>query len=244
MVFSGTKGWRHDEGISGADLFFAEIATEKGYSIFTTEHPGVFNSADLDRFEVIIFNNVSGPVLNQAQRTEFENWMKNGGAWIGLHGAADYSMGDWEWYQANLVGARFIGHTMDPRYQDASLVKLSMDHPITGDLPNEWKHYDEWYSFDRIPDMPGLEILLGIDETSYSPTNTVVAEWPTDLSMGTTPGEHPMVWARCDLGFRAVYSAIGDRHESYRDPLYRKLLTNAFEWVSDVRTAELENRCG
>ena len=241
LVFSGTEGWRHDEGISGADLFFAELATEKGYGIFTTEHPGVFNSDDLDRFDVIVFNNVSGPVLNQEQRSTFEDWMIDGGAWIGIHGAGDYSMEDWDWYQNNLIGTQFIGHTMDPRYQNASLVNLNKNHPVTRDLPREWEHRDEWYSFDRVPEMPGLKVLLGIDETSYSPRNTVVKEWPVDLGMGANPSEHPLVWARCDLGFRTVYSAIGDRHESYRDPNYRTLLTNAFDWVREAKNAGSEH---
>jgi len=237
LVFSGTRGWRHDEGISGADLFFAELATERGYGLFTTELPGVFNDDDLSRFDVIVFNNASGPVLDENQRAAFEAWMRDGGAWIGLHGAGDHSMGDWDWYQTNLIGAQFIGHTMDPRYQDARLVTLNPDHPVTRDLPQSWEHHDEWYSFDRVPDMPGLILLIGIDEASYQPTNTVVEDWPTDLRMGGSPSQHPMVWARCGEGFRSVYSAIGDRHESYRDPHYRQLLASAFDWVSTGQTA-------
>ena len=237
LVFSGTRGWRHDEGISGADLFFAELATERGFGLFTTELPGVFNTDDLSRFDVIVFNNVSGPVLNTDHRAAFEAWMQAGGAWIGLHGAGDYSMGAWEWYQSNLIGAQFVGHTMDPRYQDGRLVKLSDDHPVTAGLPEIWIHHDEWYSFDRAPDMPGLTLLLGLDETSYNPTNTVVKEWPTDLRMGETPSQHPLVWARCGPGFRSVYSAIGDRHESFRDPNYRQLLFNAFDWVTASHSA-------
>ena len=232
LVFSGTTGWRHDTGISGADLFFAELASEKGYGLFTTEHPGVFNAEDLERFEVIVFNNVTGSVLNEAQRSAFEAWMQEDGAWIGLHGAGDYSMGTWNWYQTNLIGTKFIGHIMAPQFQDARLVTLAQTHPVMADLPEAWVHRDEWYSFDRVPEMPGLTLLVGLDETSYTPENPVVKAWPSDLRMGDAPAQHPVVWARCDLGFRAVYSAIGHQYESYRDSAYRKLLSSAFDWVT------------
>ncbi len=232
LVYSGTAGWRHDEGIAGADLYFAELAAEKQYGLFTTEHAGVFNPEDLQRFDVIVFNNVSGDVLNTAQRQAFENWMTNGGAWIGLHGSGDHSMGDWEWYQTNLIGVRFIGHTMAPQFQDARLVVLDDAHPVTANLPADWTHHDEWYSFDGVPDMPGVTVLVGLDEASYQPTNTVVAEWPTDLRMGEAPGDHPIVWARCEQAYRAVYSGIGHSHESYKDPVYRQMLSNAFDWVT------------
>ena len=115
LVFSATRGWHHDSGIAGADHFFAELASERGWGVFTTAHPGVFNADDLARFDVIVFNNVTGNVLGTAQQRAFETWMTRGGAWIGLHGAGDSSILNWPWYQHNLVGTTFIGHTMAPQ---------------------------------------------------------------------------------------------------------------------------------
>lgn len=239
LVFSGTHGWRHNEGISGADLFFTELASARGYGIYTTEHPGIFNKEDLSRFEVVIFNNVSGGVLNEEQRSMFEHWMLNGGSWIGLHGSGDYSMGDWNWYQSNLIGARFIGHTMGPQVQKATLVNLNSNHPIMINVPKTWEHEDEWYSFDKIPDMPGLQVLIGTDETTYESLNNVVPDWPENLRMGSTPDKHPIAWALCTPNFRAVYSAIGHMHKSFDETVYRQFLTNAFDWVRDSSEATL-----
>ena len=233
LVFSKTAGWRHNNGIAGADLFFAELAKEKGFGFFTTANPAVFNEDDLTRFEVIVFNNVTGTALSADERAAFENWMKQGGAWLGLHGSGDFSLMGWSWYQDNLIGARFIGHTMAPQFQTARLVVLDPDHSVTSDLPLDWEHRDEWYSFDKVPDPTLFKPLIGIDETSYSPTNTVVDRWPEDLRMGDTPDQHPMVWATKSDCYRGVYSAIGHGFESYRDPNYRALLGYAFDWVSD-----------
>lgn len=234
LVFSRTAGWRHNNGIAGADLFFAELAAEKGFGFFTTANPAVFNDEDLTRFEVIMFNNVTGIALSPEERAAFERWMNRGGAWLGLHGSGDFSFMGWSWYQEHLIGARFIGHTMAPQFQTASLVVLDPAHPITDDLPPNWEHRDEWYSFDRVPDPTLFKPLIGIDEATYSPTNTVVDRWPEDLRMGASPDQHPMIWATKDDCYRGVYSAIGHGFESYRDPNYRALLTAAFDWVSDI----------
>ncbi|MEO1575196.1 MAG: ThuA domain-containing protein [Pseudomonadota bacterium] len=231
LVFSATAQWRHDSGIAGADHFFAELAQERQWGIFTTAHPGVFNADDLSRFQVIVFNNVTGNVLNRSQQRAFETWMREGGSWIGLHGSGDASVTNWAWYQDNLVGATFLGHTMEPQFQTADLVVLADQHPATGNVPARWAHRDEWYSFDRVPDPSRFTALIGIDESTYTPRNPVVDRWPEDLRMGTRPAEHPMVWARDADGYRAVYSAIGHDLASYKDPAYRQLLNSVFDWV-------------
>lgn len=238
LVFSKTAGWRHNNGIAGADLFLAELAKEKGFSFFTTANAAVFNAEDLDRFEVIVFNNVTGAALSADERAAFEQWMKSGGAWLGLHGSGDFSLAGWTWYQENLIGAQFIGHTMAPQFQTARLVVLDPTHPISEGLPSDWEHRDEWYSFDKVPDPVLFKPLIGIDETSYSPTNTVVDRWPEDLSMGSRPEQHPMVWATRNDCYRGVYSAMGHGFESYQDPNYRALLSSAFDWVSEARAVQ------
>ena len=232
LVFSATKGWRHDTGIAGGDHFFAELANERGWGVYTTVHSGVFNAENLARFEVVVFNNVTGDVLNRDQQQAFESWMDNGGGWIGLHGAGDSSISNWPWYADNLIGATFIGHTMGPQFQNADLVVLDADHSTAIDLPERWSHFDEWYTFDRVPDPKRFTLLIGLDESTYAPVNKVVERWPEDLSMGAQPSQHPIAWARETERYRAVYSAIGHDLASYKDPHYRQWLNNAFEWVS------------
>ncbi|MEL7310298.1 MAG: ThuA domain-containing protein [Pseudomonadota bacterium] len=231
LVFSRTLGWRHDEGIAGADLFFARLTTEREFGLFTTENPRVFNSEDLSRFDLVVFNNVTGASLDPKQRAAFENWMRAGGAWIGLHGAGDGSMSDWRWYQNNLIDTRFIGHTMAPQFQTGTLARLSSEHPIVDNLPDRWSQTDEWYSFNRIPAPPGAILLVGIDESSYTPHNLVVDRWPRDLRMGASVFDHPLIWAICQPEYRGFYSALGHSFETYDNPIYRQLLSNAVDWV-------------
>ena len=231
LVFSKTKGWRHNQGIAGADLFFVELAREKEFGLFTTANGAVFNSTDLARFKLIVFNNVTGDVLSFDQRKAFENWLRNGGGWIGIHGAGDASQEDWRWYQETLIGPRFIGHPEEPQFQVARVETLNSDHPVTLGVSPDWVHKDEWYSFDSRAQDHGATVLFGLDESTYQPRNDAYGE-VSDLRMGDGAINHPIVWVRCTGEGRAFYSAIGHSETSYQDPNNRKLLSNAVDWVT------------
>ncbi len=244
LAFSKTSGWRHKEGIAGADRFFSSLAEAKSYGFYATENAAIFNAEDLARFDVVIFNNVTGDVLNTQQETAFETWLAKGGGWIGLHGAGDGSQASWTWYQQDLVGPKFIGHTMGPQFQEARVVGLAKDHPVMAGLPSEWTMQDEWYSFASVPQVFDMTPIVGLDEASYSPMNTVVKDWPEDLRMGAALEDHPIVWTHCADEARTVYTAIGHTQYVYDDATYQKLLTNALEWAmhrSDPENKGCEN---
>lgn len=231
LVFSKTLGWRHNEGIAGADLFFVQLARKAGYGVFTTANAAVFNANDLARFDIVVFNNATGDGLSVAQQGAFQSWLERGGGWLGLHSAGDGSQRAWSWYQDALIGPLFIGHPADPQLQRARLHVLDTAHPILDGVPHTWWHVDEWYSFDTPADAHGARALVGLDETSYRPRNDVYGD-VADLRMGPTAADHPIIWVRCIGRGRAVYSAIGHNDVSYTEPHYARLLTNAFDWVA------------
>lgn len=230
LVFSKTGDWRHDEGIAGADRFFADLAKNRGWGIFTTANGAVFRPEILSRFKLVVFNNMTGDVLSPEQRATFEQWMASGGGWIGLHGSGDNSHIAWPWYGKGLIGPEFIGHPAEPQVQKGRLVNLAPDHPVMTGFPSEWMANDEWYSFDASPSAYGMTPLLGLDEASYDPVNRQYGP-REDLRMGPQPVDHPVIWSKCIGNARALYSAIGHTHLSYDYPEYRNLLKNAVDWV-------------
>ncbi|WP_114522161.1 ThuA domain-containing protein [Altererythrobacter sp. ZODW24] len=236
LVFSKTAGWRHNEGIAGADRFFADLASDQGLGFHTTADERIFNSEQLAGFDVIVFNNMTGDVLSPAQEAAFQQWLEGGGAWIGLHGSGDNTHADWPWYDQQIIGPEFIGHPADPQFQTARLVSLAPSHSILDGIPGEWMHHDEWYSFDDASKLGTATALIGIDESSYTPENNVYGD-VSDLRMGGEPANHPLVWVRCVGKGRSFYSAIGHSQTSYDDPVYRKLLENALRWVRERDSA-------
>ena len=231
LVFSKTLEWRHNEGIAGADRYFVGLARDLGVSVFTTVNSAVFNQADLKRFKLIVFNNATGDILSEQEQQAFETWLASGGGWIGIHGAGDGSQArHWPWYQKTLIGPMFISHPMAPQFQEARLKTLAAGHPVLAGIPDAWMHTDEWYTFDGTPQMHGLLPLVGLNEQSYSPVNTVYGD-VSDLRMGPEPIDHPIIWAACVGAGRAVYSGLGHQDLSYDQPVPRKILKNAARWV-------------
>ena len=235
LSFSKTLGWRHNESIAGANLFCAQQATQRSLGFYSTEDSAVFCDEELRKFSLVVLNNVSGAALNNDQQRSIERWMKNGGALIALHGAGDSTLAKaWPWYEKNVLGAEFVGHTMDPPLQDARLTALAPSHPIMQGLPSDWALFDEWYSFTQAPQIDGVTHLLGIDEASYTPLNTKIKEWRENLCMGSRPAEHPLIWTVENEAGRIFYSALAHGFENYQHPVYGRLLAQAFDWALDA----------
>jgi len=237
LIYSETAGWRHEEGIAGGNVAMMEIAGDKGLGYFTTQHSEIFNAESLARFDIIVFNSATGDSLSAPQKAAFETWLANDGAVILIHGSIDASQKDWSFYQDELVGPHFISHPMAPQFQAADVVVLNTAHPVMDGLPSRFGATDEWYSFDGVPD-GRFVTLAGLDETTYSPRNTVYGV--EDLRMGDTPEEHAIVWARClPSGGRVVASALGHTIESFKASEHRQLLANAIDWTRAAGTDEV-----
>ena len=230
LLFSKTNSFRHGDGIPGGLRVFEKAAKQRGGSVFVTENSAVFSPELLARFDTVVFNNASGDILSEEQEAAFIRYLEGGGGWIGIHAAGDSSHKDWKWYIDTLIGGVFIQHTMDPQFQDATLVVDDATHPATKNLPARWTHNEEWYSWDRNPrDTAGVKVLVTVDESTYTPHFTMFGS-DIDLRMG----DHPMVWSRCVGKGRALYSGLGHAGAAYATPEYVALLEGALAWTAGL----------
>lgn len=228
LVFSKTNSFRHEDGIAGARRALDAIAERRGFSLLHSENGALFDAAHLARFDVVVFSNASGDMLSDEQDRAFETWLTQGGGWIGIHAAGDLSHAAWTWYQQNLIGGHFIGHILGPQAQKARVVVEDRDHPVTRDLPPEFEHEEEWYSWDQSARDLGFHVLLTVDEASYAPEIHFMGS-DTDIRMG----DHPIAWSRCVGRGRALYTTMGHWGSAYENPPYAKLLENALAWAGD-----------
>ena len=232
LVFSETRDWRHEEGIAGANLAIIKLAREMGHGYFITEHSGIFNDEDLERFDVVVFNNMTGDSLTPKEEASFARWQAKGNGTVLIHGAGDASHQDWRFYHEELLGALFVSHPMAPQFQEARVEVLNQSHPVMTGLPKNFMATDEWYTFDGPPGDDFI-ILAGLDESTYSPINTVYGD-VSDLRMGPTPPDHPIIWARCHgtNQARSVFTALGHNYETYEEINPLLILKNALSWVA------------
>jgi uncharacterized protein len=228
LIFEKITGFKDTPSVNAAHAAFLAMAERKGWAVATTDKGGAINAKTLKQFDAVIWNNISGDVLTLSQRKALQNYLKNGGGFVAVHGSAGDPAYFWDWYPDTLIGARFSGHPMNPQFQEARVV-VNTAHPLAKVLPSEWRMTDEWYSFRSNPRAVGANVLLTLDESTYKPDGM-----GKNLAMG---GDHPIAWTNCIGKGRMFYSAIGHMPETYSQPQNVALLEAAVDWAAKDRTA-------
>jgi uncharacterized protein len=210
LVFSKTKGFRH-ASIPVGRAAIAELGQQNGMSVDTTEDAGVFTSENLKKYKAVVFLSTTGNILDDTQQAAFEQFIKAGGGFLGIHAAADTEY-DWPWYN-QLVGAYFQSH---PKQQNADVLVHNQSHPATAMLPERWKRFDEWYNYKKV--VLGIKVLATLDERTYMG--------------GMNSTNHPIMWYREFDGGRMFYTGGGHTDESFREPLFMQHLLGAIQYVT------------
>ncbi len=107
LVFSKTAGFRHssiDEGHAAIE----QLGDQHDFQVDHTEDATAFRADVLSHYDSVVWLSTTGDVLNAAQQTAFEDYIKAGDGYTGIHSAADTEY-DWKWY-GRLVGAYFLSH--------------------------------------------------------------------------------------------------------------------------------------
>jgi type 1 glutamine amidotransferase len=213
LVFSRTEGYRH-ESIEAGVSAVRGLGERYGFTIDHREETGAFQTDSLSRYSAVVFLNTTGDVLDDAEQTALESYIRGGGGFAGVHSATDTEY-DWPWY-GQLVGAYFRSH---PRIQQATVNVATADHLSTRCLPRSWVRTDEWYNFRALP-AATVTILATLDERTYE-----------GGAMGTS---HPIAWHHHFDGGRAWYTGMGHTTTSYADTLFLQHLAGGILWAASV----------
>ncbi|HEY0744208.1 MAG TPA: ThuA domain-containing protein [Chryseosolibacter sp.] len=232
LLFSKTTAFRHGESIDVGKKVFRELASENSWFVYDTEEGGVFNPDQLAKFDVVIFNNSTGRVLNDEQQMALEKYVEQGGTLVGIHGAGDDSH-HWDWYESNLIGSKFSHHPIDPQLQEAEIhLKPVADTLMTKGLASEWTHTDEWYVFFENPRKKNFNILYTIDGDKIISNGNVL--WIKDKNFGMGK-EHPVAWYRTVGNGRTFYTAIGHNASAWQQGPFIQMLENVVRWAHSSR---------
>jgi type 1 glutamine amidotransferase len=212
LVYSKTVCFRHDSIADGVRAL-AGRARERGWDCEATEDPTAFRDSRLARFDLVLFLNTNGNVLDDAGREALVRFVRSEKAFVGVHGAAATET-DWKWF-GGLVGATFKAH---PAIQPARVSVADARHPSTRHLPASWHRIDEWYGFHENP-REKVHVLLTLDEASYEPGE------------GAMGADHPLAWCHEFEGGRSFYTALGHTKESYEERPFLEHLAGGITWA-------------
>lgn len=220
LIFHKQNGYIHVSTDSCVARLKTHLASQ-GLPAESTIDSLAFAADNLARFGAVIFYNTNyrgGPLLSRAQEAAFEEYIRSGGAFVGIHsavplnGTAEESV--WPWY-FRLFGVRFKGH---PPQRNAPMVIEDADHPSTRGLPARIILSDEWYAMQTNPrDVAGVKVLATVDETGFP--------------AGSGMGDHPVSWYRMFEGARTFVTLVGHDMASFSHPDFLRHLAGGILWA-------------
>lgn len=237
LHFTATSGFDHGtRDVSFA--MFQSIGLDLGITVDDAPNSSAFNDpGTLSLYDAIVFSNTSGnDLLNEVQRTNFEEWMTNGGNVMGIHAASDTyrhstangnNTGTWDYY-AELVGASV---QENPNHVSGTPPYEMMHigtHPSTADIPDPWLKNEEYYYWEGGYFNPSNNVVLQVEET-IGPNGQV----------NSYDAPRPMSWYReLPSGSRIFYTALGHATSNYTDDvLFRQHIEDALIWMLFGTTA-------
>lgn len=208
----------HVQFAEQATTFFKKLNYGDGFVLDITTDFSKYPYEKLKEYNVIIMLNTSPNT--KAERDAFEQYMENGGGWVGFHAAAYNDKNThWPWLVKFLGGGVFYCNNWPPQ---PVLVEVdNEEHPVTKNLPASFvAPASEWYQWTPSPRQnKDVEVLL-----SLSPKN-----YPLGIKDVVNFGDFPIVWS--NKNYRMIYLNMGHGDEEFIDGTQNLLLVNAFRWV-------------
>lgn len=230
LVVTTTLGWRHSS-IETAERVLASLGQSSG--AFDVELAAVtpvegttpaayaeqvwamlerkLNATALKRYDGIVFANTTGE-LPLPDKDAFMQWIKDGGAFIGIHSASD-TLHAYRPY-ADMLGGEFDYHR-----EQVSIEAINRDaaHPANRLLGPTWNldgKLEEIYVLKNYEPARVHELL-------------VLDRHPNTRQ----PGHFPISWCR-DFGKgRVFYTALGHNEHVWLMPAFQGHLRGGIEWA-------------
>jgi type 1 glutamine amidotransferase len=217
LVFSKTAAFRHSSIPNGIAAIRA-LGAAGGFTVDATEDAGAFTTANLSRYQAVVWLSTTGDVLDDTQQAAFQAYIRAGGGYAGIHAAADTEHA-WPWY-GGLVGAYFSSH---PANQQATVRVEDRANPSTAHLAPTWIRTDEWYNYATNP-RAHVKVLTTLDESTYTG--------------GTMGADHPSTWCQIYDGGRSWYTGMGHLEAAYTDPAFTRLLLGGIRYAAGAAPAD------
>jgi|GEM_PF-7088489 len=208
---------------AAARVALAQMGPANGFTVDFSTDTSLINDTDLARYQVLLQMHLAPFEISLKQRAAFDNFIKQGKGWVGIHGAGliiptsyvKRNYPDWELYSKMFGG---IAYAIHPALQNGTVLVEDRTHPATRNLPASFTIKDEWYEWDKSPRPgPGIRVLAKADEKSYTQVNPM--------------GDHPLIWT--DTAYqRVLYIGIGHDSSDWSNANFTTLVRDALKWAA------------
>lgn len=194
--------------------FFSSLATHDHFDFTATSNWDDLNPDRLKDVQLVLWLDEFPHTTEQ--RTAFEQYMRNGGGWLGFHIAA-YNDADthWPWLVEFLGGTVFDSNSWPPL--PAILDVDDPTSPIARHIPQHLASpANEWYTWKPNPRTnKDIKVLLTLDPSNY----------PLGLKDTLTRGDQPVVWS--NTKYRMIYMNMGHGDKVFTSSDQNRLFEDA-----------------
>ncbi|MET8147921.1 RICIN domain-containing protein [Actinoplanes sp. NPDC049668] len=202
--YNGTWDAAHIDFDSEARDWFPRAGAQHGFTWEATTDWSRLNAGELAQYKVIMFLDDAPPAN---RRAAFQQYMQNGGAWMGFHVSAfTTDANSWSWYHNTFLGSgNFATNTWGPTAETLRIE--DREHPSTAGLPATiTSSVSEWYSWSRdLRQNPDIDVLASVDASSFPVGTDPNQQWRS--------GYYPLIWT--NKNYRMLYANFGHNGMNY-----------------------------
>lgn len=221
-LYSKTVEGDHvDFGID-AIRFFSALAEKRNFSFDTTSNWNKLNEQDLNKYQLIIWLNDFPQSVTE--RSSFEKYIEQGGAWLGFHVAA-YNDKDthWPWFVNFLGGAVFFDNNWPPL--QAKMIVDDIHHPVTRRMPSRFTApINEWYGWKPNPRLnKDVRVLVTLDPANF----------PLGKKDIIKHEDIPVVWT--NTKYKMLYMNMGHGDLNFSSTQQNNMYEDAIMWLGTMK---------
>jgi hypothetical protein len=203
--YNGTFDAAHINFVHEANAWFPQLAAQNNFSYTSTNDWGQLNASTLSQYQVVLF--LDDYPHSASQQSAFQNYVQNGGGWMGFHVSAfNTDPNDWAWYHNTFLGTgSFKSNTWGPT--TAVLKVEDQTHPSTLRLGSTFtSSVSEWYSWNNdLRTNPNIDILASVDPASFPLGSDPNQQWRS--------GYYPILWT--NKNYKMLYANFGHNAMNY-----------------------------
>ena len=221
LFLTHSAGFTHGVVKRPAEAKFAhaemmlQSAAGKDFRVIPTQDCRMISAKNLEQYDAVVFYTTGELPIPAENRAALMEWIRSGGAFVGLHCATD------TWYEfpeyMEMIGGAFDGH---PWHQEVGVKVDDPRHPAVHHLGESFQVHDEIYQFKWFKGEPPLNVVLSLDMDTVDSTRGKYER-------------NPIAWWRNWGEGRVFYSGLGHRPELWEDERYQKHVLGAIRWAID-----------